>query len=130
MGKAKPKAKAAAETQAGAEEKARIIVRADFTDSRRKWSIDFLDLTFEEKVIVEEHFNKPWEVLMAQGWVGFSEKGKILLAWLVRRRDNASYTLEDTFANLKKVEAKVESGEEGDEADPPTGASRSNGSRS
>jgi hypothetical protein len=118
-----------AKTKADAEEKASIIVRAEFKDSRRKWSIDFLDLTFEEKVIVEEHFNKPWEVLMAQGWVGFSEKGKVLLAWLARRRDNASYTLEDTFAKLKKVEAKV-AGEEGEETDPPTKSSKDDGSRS
>jgi hypothetical protein len=112
---------------AAAETKRTILVSCEFKDNRRKYKIDFLDLTFEEQVIVEELFNKPWEVLMQQGWVGFSAKGKVVLGYLARRRDDQDFTFEEALSKLKKVTAVAE-GDEG--GSPPTRASRSDGSRS
>lgn len=108
-----------------AEEKPSIVCSFTFKDSRKTFTLDVLDLTFEEKAIIEDIFDEPFEMLRQRGWIGFSSKGAIALAFIARRRREPDYAYDRAAADLRKMEAAAEEG-----GDRPTDRSKENGSRS
>jgi|GEM_PF-5414210 len=122
MARAKSKEQKSAE-----EEKPSIVCRCHFRGTQRQFTIDVLDLTFEEQAILEEYFDEPFEFAKQRGWIGFSAKGKIAIAYLARRRREPEYTLEQATEELKKFEAAAG----GEDAERPTpGDSKDDGSQS
>ena len=108
------------------EEKPSLRCRFRFSDSRREYEIDVLDLTVEEQVEVEEFFGKPWDVLMVTGWITVSIKGKVFAAYLARRRKEPGFTYEQALKfNPKTLEAPAE-----EAAKRPTKRSKGSGSQS
>ena len=109
------------------EEKPSLLARFKFSDTPQEFEIDVLDLTTEEEVMVEEFFNKPWEVLMAQGWITASVKGRVFAAYLARRRVDPNFTYKDALS-FEPHTVEDDGGDE--ETKRPTKGSRSGGSRS
>lgn len=125
MASSKSKPKAAKDAEA-AEESIDTSARYRFADKPKEvYEIDPLDLTGEEQVMVEEMFDQPWNILLAEGWLTQSRKASIFFAYLARRRKEPEFTYEEALRFDPKYVQKA--GEEDGEAARPTDASSDGG---
>jgi hypothetical protein len=109
-----------------ADEKKSLIVRARFSDTEQIFEIDLHDLTSEEEVLIEEHFDRPLSLLDAEGWVTASAKGRVFVSYLARRRKDESFSYDQALEYDPRMEPRTEE----EEAERPTGAPKRTGSQS
>lgn len=118
----KTKEKKQAEEETAAAEETSALARYRFSDRPKEiYEIDPIDLTGEEQVMVEELFDQPWNILLAEGWITQSRKASIFFAFLARRRKEPTFTYEEALRFDPKY---VREGEgDGEGGDRPTSAS-------
>ncbi len=103
-----------------------LVVKVAIDGRERR--LDLLNLKRREKIEFEEYMQMPLHRIATEEWL-FSEKATAFYVYLIRRREDASFTLEDALVADYEIQRI---GREEDEAggERPTKSRRTNGSRS
>jgi hypothetical protein len=109
-----------------AKEKQTLVIRARFSDTEQAFEIDLHDLTSEEEILIEEHFDRPLSLLDAEGWVTASAKGRVFVSYLARRRKEADFSYDQALEYDPRMVERTDE----EEAERPTDAPKRTGSQS
>jgi len=114
----KPKSSKSSPTKT-APEKPSVVARCRFSDTDEIFEIDALDLTTEEEILLEEHFDTPFSQAWQEGWITASAKGRAFLAFLARRRKQRTFSYEEAVTYDPAVVKRTEDEEDARPTDDP-----------
>lgn len=101
----------------------KLTIKFHFTDSKKVFQLDLLDITVQEQMLLEEIFDRPFGRLDDDGWLFESATGLCALACVARRRREPGFTYEQSRELFEKAD-------EVEEPERPTAAAKKTGSPS